>query len=93
MNISEAEISLLKDGYYIINNFISLNTCNNIIDGINSNKKYFTQSNINLHIEGSGKDLRCPNFEKYNNEANLFLYNNDIHNLFEKLLNRKIIKK
>ena len=93
MNIQDAEVSLLKNGYYIINNFIPQNVCNDIINDINNKKKYFTQSNINLNIEGSGKDLRCKNFEKYNNEANSFLNNNDIHNLFEKLLNRKIIKK
>lgn len=93
MNVQEMEDSLLERGYYVIKNFIPLDICNNIINSINSDKKYFTQSNINLDIEGSGKDLRCTNYENFNNEVKLFLHNNDIHNLFEKLLNRKIVKK
>lgn len=90
MNI---ENKIKNEGFVIIENYINNDICKNIIKNMEKNISNFEYCNTNSQIFNSGNDLRCKNYEKYDKYANEFLNDNNIHNLFEQILRRKIEKK
>lgn len=82
-----------KDGIIIIENYINNDICKNIIKNMEKNKSNFEYCNTDSHIFNSGNDLRCKIYEKYDKHVETFLNDNNIHNLFEKILGRKITVK
>ena len=84
---------LKNEGIIIIENYINSDICANIIINMEKHKEKFEYCNTNSHIFGSGNDLRCKIYEKYDKYADKFLNDNNIHNLFEKILERKITVK
>ena len=90
MNI---ENKIKNEGFVIIENYINNDICKNIIKKMEKNISNFEYCNTNSQIFNSGNDLRCKTYEKYDKYAGDFLNDNNIHNLFEKILKRKIDKK
>ena len=81
---------ILENGYVIIDNYMDNDICNSIINDINKNINIFTKCVINNNIFNSGNDLRMTHFENINVYAKNFLYDLQIHTLFENILERKI---
>ena len=90
MQAINIENIIKNEGIIIIENYINNDICKNIIINMEKNKGNFEYCNTNSHIFGSGNDLRCKTYEKYDKYADGFLNDNNIHNLFEKILERKI---
>jgi hypothetical protein len=93
MNTEKIKNDILNKGFHIIEKYLEEEKCDKIVLEINKTKKKFNKSKTNLHINGSGKDLRYTNYEVRNITAKNFLNDMIIHKIFEELLERKIVKK
>lgn len=93
MDKGKIKEDILKKGFYIIDNYLDNSKCDKMVLEMDKTKKNFNKSNTNLHINGSGRDLRFTNYEVKNIIAKKFLNDISIQKIFEELLERKIVKK
>jgi hypothetical protein len=77
MNIEEIANKIHNDGYYILQQYISKEIC----DQIKQDSAYSVPCNY-----GEGQDIRSPTFEQYSSQANLFLQDSYLLTIGQKVL-------
>lgn len=88
--------NIMQKGYHIIPGYLNKKKCSEIIynmNGLLHSNNGFVHANSGIKEFTTGGDYRSPEFNKFDNNAKMFLDDKNLHNIFEQLYNRKIVKK